>query len=112
MSPTKLPTARKARPFSARRLLRNPLTSAAAISFSLTFVAGGIALLTGLLPARATTAMGEIDTGVVVLFVPLCALLLAIIVEVVRSIVRDGLRYQAPRKANALESWKPGMGEG
>ena len=112
MSPTKLPTARKARPFSARRLLRNPLTSAAAISFSLTFVAGGIALLTGLLPTAATTGVGEIDTGVVVLFVPLCALLLAVTFEAARSIMRDSMRQPAPRKANSLDAWKPGTGEG
>ncbi len=112
MSPTKLPTARKARVFAPRLLLRNPLTSAAAISFSLTFVAGGIALLAGLLPQQLNTHLGEVDTGVVVLFVPLCALLLAVIFEAVRSIMRDNLREPAPRKTNPLDAWKPGMGEG
>ena len=112
MSPTKLPTTRKARVLSPRLLLRNPLTSAAAISFSLTFVAGGIALLTGLLPQQLSTHIGEIDTGVVVLFVPLCALLLSVIFEVVRSVMRENMHDPAPRRTNPLDSWKPGMGEG
>lgn len=112
MSPTKLPTARKSRVFAPRLMLRNPLTSAAAISFSLTFVAGGIALLTGLLPQNIITHFGEVDTGVVVLFVPLCALVLALLIEVVRSVVREGLRQPAPRQANPLVAWKPGSNEG
>ena len=111
MSPTKLPIARKASVLAPRFLLRNPLTSAAAISFSLTFVAGGIALLTGLLPQRVFTNLGEIETGVVVLFVPLCALLMAIIVEVVRAVVQEGVRQPEPR-TNPLAAWKPGTGEG
>jgi hypothetical protein len=112
MSPTKLPTARKARILSPRLLLRNPLTSVAAISFSLTFVAGGLALLTGLLPQQMATHIGEIDTGVVVLFVPLCALLLAVMFEAVRSIMRENMHEPTPRRANPLDAWKPGMGEG
>lgn len=112
MSPTKLPTARKARFSLPRRFFRNPLNAAAAISFSLTFLAAGIALLVGIIPSRVIVGMSEVDVGVVLLFVPLCALLLAIIVEVVRSIMRDGISQPAPRKTNSLDAWKPGTGEG
>ena len=113
MSPTKLPTPRKARPFSSRRLFRNPLSAGMAISFSLTFVVAGILFATGVIPPHTIAGLGEIDTGVVMLFVPLCALTFALMGEVVRSILRDGLRHQPkPRNANPLAAWKPGTGEG
>lgn len=113
MSPTKLPAPRKTRSISAGRLFRNPLGAAAAISFSLTFVVAGILFATGVIPPHTIAGLGEIETGVVMLFVPLCALLFAIIAEVVRSILHDGLRHQPkPRAANPLAAWKPGTGEG
>jgi hypothetical protein len=113
MSPTKLPTApRKSWTASRRSLFRNPLGAAAAISFSLTFVGAGIALLLGYLPAGTIIGASEVDTGVVLLFVPLCALILAILVEVTRSSLRDGFASDKPRRPNALAAWKPGHGEG
>jgi len=112
MSPTKLPTPKKPQFRLPRLRLGNPLTTATAISFSLTFVAGGIALLLGLFPAHAIIGSREVDTGVILLLVPLTALLFAIIVEVVRSILREGLRPAKPRQANPLSAWKPGHGEG
>jgi hypothetical protein len=112
MSPTKLPQPRKAWQFPRRPLFKNALSAATAISFSLTFLAAGIALMLGIIPPRTITGAGEIDTPVVLLFVPLCALLFAIIIEVVRSIVREGLRPVKPRQPNPLAAWKPGHGEG
>lgn len=112
MSPTKLPTPKKARFILRKPLFRNPLTAAAAISFSLTFVGAGIALLLGIIPSGTIVGASQVDTGVVVLFVPLCALLLAILVEVVRSTLRDGLSAPKPRQPNPLAAWKPGHGEG
>ena len=44
--------------------------------------------------------------------VMLCALLLAIFAEVVRSIVHEGLRPPKPRPANPLSAWKPGHDQG
>lgn len=113
MSPTKLPAPRKLRFVSSNRLFRNPLSAATAISFSLTFVVAGVLFATGVIPPHTITGLGEIDTGVIMLFVPLCALTFAITGEVVRSILRDGLRRQPkPRNANPLAAWKPGTGEG
>jgi len=108
MSPTKLPL-RKLPGFRLRLpRFRNALTAATAISFSLTFLVAGVALMLGLIPPRAIVGAGEIDTAVVVLFVPLCALLFAIIAEVVRSILREGLQPVKPRQSNPLSAWKPG----
>lgn len=111
MSPTKLPQPRKTRFKQRRPLFRNALSAATAISFSLTFVGAGLALLFGLIPPRTITGAGEIDTAVVLLFVPLCALLFAILVEVVRAILREGLQPAKPRQPNPLSAWKPGHGE-
>lgn len=118
MSPTKLPdtpktSLRKAPWFIPRRpLFKNALSAATAISFSLTFVVAGIALLVGLIPPRTIIGAGEIDTAVILLFVPLSALMLAILVEVVRSVVRDGLTPTKTRQANPLSAWKAGQREG
>jgi len=111
MSPTKLPTPSAGRFRMPRPLFRNPLTAAAAISFSLTFVGAGVALLLGYLPQATRLGTTDIDTGVVLLVVPLCALLLAIIVEVTRSTLRETVHDTRPR-TNPLGAWKPGHGEG
>ncbi|MBN9310790.1 MAG: hypothetical protein J0I99_11890 [Devosia sp.] len=114
MSPTKLPAPRKTPLLPRRRLFGNPLTAAAAISFSLTFLGAGALLAAGVVPPRVLTGLGEIDTPVVFLLVPLCALLFAIMVEVVRATLREGPHRQPrpPRQPNALAAWKPGTGEG
>ncbi|WP_299643865.1 hypothetical protein [Devosia sp.] len=88
------------------------MTAATAISFSLTFVGAGIALMLGIIPPRAITGAGDVDMAVVLLFVPLCALLFAIIAEVVRASLREGLRPPKPRQSNPLSAWKPGHDEG
>lgn len=112
MSPTKLPQPRKAWFTLRRPLFRNALSAAAAISFSLTFVGAGVALLLGIIPPTAIIGAGEIDTAVVLLFVPLCALLFAILVEVARSTLREGVQAPKPRQSSRLSAWKPGHGEG
>lgn len=112
MSPTKLTQPRQPSFRWPRPLFRNALSAATAISFSLTFVGAGIALLLGIIPPRTIVGAGEIDTAVVLLFVPLCALILAILVEVVRAILREGLQAPKAHQSNPLSAWKPGHGEG
>jgi hypothetical protein len=77
------------------------------ISFSLTIAAAGIGLLMGILPARAATLMPMVDTGVVLLFVPLCLLVVAILAEAVRLSLRGPLRIHEPRRVRTLSSWVP-----
>ncbi len=88
------------------------LSAAAAIGFSLTFVGAGIAMLVGFIPPRTLIGSGELDTSVVLLFVPLCALVFALLVEVVRTMIAGGLKQDRPRPANPLAAWRPGNGEG
>ena len=95
----------------ARDLKRN-LFSTSLISFSLTFVGVGLAVLAGYLPARQALLAGKIDAEVVLLFVPLCALVFAIVAEVLRVAASGPIRATASRRARPLSGWTPGHGEG
>lgn len=90
---------------------RHSLASAAIISFSLTFVGVGLAVLAGYLPAHQVVLQGHVDVEVLLLFVPLCALVFAIVAEVLRSAASGQLRSGARPPMTPL-SWTPGRGEG
>ena len=83
------------------------LTSVTAISFSLTFVGVSVALRAGLLPAQVTALSAGVDVGVLLLFLPLCALAFAIIAEVVRAAVKGPLRVGAPPRIRPLSGSRP-----
>jgi hypothetical protein len=80
------------------------LTTVAAISFSLTFVGLSLALLSGVLPHSIATLELGVDIGVVLLMVPVCALVLATLVEVLRTALRGLPRLRPPRPATILGS--------
>lgn len=88
------------------------LASASSIAFSLTFFAGGLALLFGLIPTSIASVAPSVDLAVLVLMVPLCALTLMIIAEALRAAMSGVPRVQPPRLAAALSEWRPGRGEG
>lgn len=90
------------------RAKRSALSVAAAISFSLTFVVVSLAMLAGVIPQRTLLANSAIDVNVLLLFVPLCALVLAIFAEVVRLIIAGGLKVERARPHNPLSAWRPG----
>ncbi len=100
------------RGLSRRPLFGNALTAATAISFSLTFVVAIVALLLGIIPERSLNIGFGIDTGVLLLFVPLCALVFAILVEVLRTMIGGGFKPDKPPAPNPLSAWRPGHGEG
>lgn len=93
---------------------RRALTGATVIAFSLTFALAGFALLFGLPETAAflTTRQGPIDTGVVLLVVPLVALVGAIVFQAVRLTLAGPVQMQPPRPARTLTDWQPGRGEG
>lgn len=91
---------------------RRNLFSASVVSFSLTFVGVGLAVMAGYLPAQQALLTGKIDAEVVLLFVPLSALLFAIVAEAVRISFKGPLLRGAPRRTPPLSDWKPGHGEG
>ena len=84
----------------------------AVISFSLTFVGVGLAVLAGYLPAQQALLTGKLDPEVVLLFVPLAALVFAIVAEAIRITVKGPLLPASGRRTDALSDWKPGHGEG
>jgi hypothetical protein len=92
--------------------LRRPLPRLPVISFSLTIAAAGVALLLDILPVRAATLTPEIDTAVVLLFVPLCVLVLGILGEAARLSLRLRAVPAAPPRRAPLSDWTPGRGEG
>lgn len=95
-----------------RRQSAGSLASVFAISFSLTFVAAGMLLLAGVLPPALSTLNPPVELGVLLLLVPLCALVLAILFEVLRAAIKGLPRVPVPRAAPALSDWRPGHGEG
>lgn len=99
------------KPHKRRSTSANRLTSAAVIGFSLTLVGAGVAMLLGLVPQRMLPALDGMDATVLLLFVPLCALTLAILFEATRTSFGGGFR-RVVRPANPLEPWRPGRGEG
>lgn len=89
------------------------LSAAAVIGFSLTLVITGIAMLLGLVPQRMLPALDGIDATILLLFVPLCALTLAILAEAIRATLTGNFSPVAARsRENPLEPWRPGRGEG
>lgn len=90
---------------------RSPL-STSVISFSLTFAGVSLAVLAGYLPAQQALLTGKLDAEVVLLFVPLAALVFAIVAEVIRVAARGPLRSTTTRRMPPLSGWKPGHGEG
>jgi len=89
-----------------RLLARRRFVTSAVIGFALTFVSAVAALGFGVLPQGLFGA----DFGVVLLFVPLFALVMAVIVEVIRAGADQDRRNAAGD--STFTGWKPGLGEG
>lgn len=89
------------------------LSAAAVIAFSLTLVGAGLAMLFGFVPHRMLPALDGIDATILLLFVPLCALTLAILAEAVRATFSGSVRpVEARSHVARLEPWRPGENEG
>jgi hypothetical protein len=82
-------------------------------SFRGLLVAAGaiVTLASAVVPANAATFADNVDTGVIVLFVPLCALLVAIIVEVFRATMRGQAPLQDRNEVRSITAWKPEHGD-
>ena len=95
---------------------RRALTTATIISFSLTFALAGFALLLGVLPQDAAVMEASngssVETGVVLLVVPLVALVAAILFEATRLAWRGPIKIAERKPVMTLSDWKPGHGEG
>lgn len=110
----KFPLPRMLKRLAARHRglrLPNSLASAAAISFSLTFITAIVAIALNLVPAVSLRLSPELDASVILLMVPMAALLFALVFEVVRTAL-SGEQSQPLQQKAPLMAWSPGRGEG
>lgn len=71
-----------------------PIRAAATAFLATVLVAAGIFAAT--LADRYASALAGIDREVLLLFLPCCAILLAVIVEVIRMVARGPVELEAP----------------
>jgi hypothetical protein len=86
------------------------LVTAAAVSFSLTLLAGSVAVLGGYVPLQGMSFVARTDLGALLMFAPVCALILALLFEVARLAIRTPLDMPEPRLVTLR--WHPGDREG
>lgn len=95
----------------ARKRRARAFTTATVVSFSLTLLAGSVAVLTNLVPLRALTFGERIDLGAMLFVAPVLALVLGIMFEAVRmAMSREAL--PEPRRQQVVRNWQPGRREG
>jgi Mg2+/Co2+ transporter CorB len=87
-------------------------SAVATITFALVFLGVIAAFALGALPSEALTFGGNVEAGVVLLFVPLCALIFAVLVEVIRSALTSSFGPRRPQSEGQVLNWRPGHGEG
>jgi hypothetical protein len=86
------------------------LTTTSIVSFSLTLLAGGTAVLTGLVPLGHLTFGERVDVGTLLFVMPMVALVLAVVFEVTR-IALTAPKLPEPRRQQRVR-WTPGRREG
>lgn len=86
------------------------LFTAAAISFSLTLLAGSLAVIGGYVPLQGMSFVARTDLGALLMFAPVCALVLALLFEVARLAIKTPLDMPEPRLVTLR--WYPGDREG
>jgi hypothetical protein len=84
----------------------------AIVSTALVGVSAAAALAAGITPATASSLAQNADTQVAVFMIPLTLLVLALLFEVTRIVMRGALPADSkPRRPSRL-NWTPGNGEG
>ena len=108
MSQTLAP-AKSAAAIARRRT--NAFTTATVVSFSLTLLAGSIAVLSNAVPLRALSLGERVDLGAMLFVAPVFALILGVVFETARiALKREPL--PEPRRQQAVRNWTPGTREG
>lgn len=85
-------------------------TTATVISFSLTLLAGSVAVLANVVPLKALTFGERVDLGAMLFAAPILALVLAVVFEATRIAFS---REQLPEaRRQPVVDWTPGHREG
>lgn len=104
-----LPTEQASKSIKSRRL--NAFTTATVVSFSLTLLAGSVAVLTNMVPLRMLSLGDRVDLGAMLFVAPVLALVLAVVFETTRiALKREPL--PEPRQRQVVRNWTPGRREG
>jgi hypothetical protein len=93
---------------TARRALA--LGTTTIVSFSLTLLAGSIAVLAGMVPFRTLSFGERIDIGAMLFVLPVLALVLSLVFEATTIALRNP-QLPEPRRRQAVR-WSPGRREG
>jgi hypothetical protein len=107
----KVPAAKSPSTPEAKRRRISAFTTATVVSFSLTLLAGSVAVLTNAIPLRFLSFGDRVDLGAMLFVAPVLALVLAVIFETTRiALKRDPL--PEPRQRQVVRNWAPGRREG
>ena len=106
--PKSVPTAAKSEATPRRRA--KSFTTATVISFSLTLLAGSVAVLANVVPLKALSFGERVDLGAMLFAAPILALVLAVVFEATR-IAFSREQLPEPRKQTVVD-WTPGHREG
>jgi hypothetical protein len=106
-SPT--PTKPEGKAAKARRI--SAFTTATVVSFSLTLLAGAVAVLANVVPLKMMSFGERVDLGAMLFIAPVLALILAVVFEASRiALKREPL--PEPRRQQIVRGWEPGRREG
>ena len=84
-----------------------------AIASTVVVTAGAVgAILAGVTPANAANLVAKPDAQIAVFMVPLTLLVLALMIEVARFVLRGTLPVEAPAPRPTRQYWSPGRNEG
>ena len=109
MSKSPAPAKSESKATKSRRI--TAFTTATVVSFSLTLLAGSVAVLTNVVPLKMLSFGDRLDLGAMLFVAPVLALVLAVVFETTRiALKREPL--PEPRQRQVVRNWTPGRREG
>jgi len=109
MSKSPVPAKSESKTTKSRRI--TAFTTATVVSFSLTLLAGSVAVLSNVVPLKMLSFGDRLDLGAMLFVAPVLALVLALVFETTRiALKREPL--PEPRQRQVVRNWTPGRREG
>ena len=90
---------------------RNSFRRVAIVTTALVSGGAAAALIAGVTPATAANLASQPDTQIAVFMVPLTILVLTVLFEVTRIVLRGSLPAEAPAPRRAARHWSANRGE-